>query len=226
MKTILALGLVCVSSALLLAQSPSEVPAPPVDQEPHHHTVLKNDSVLVMHLTLPEGERTLYHTHTVDRLAIVLAGGPMTQQKPNEEESAPNPIKVGDLLVSTIGAGPFVHRVHNVGQGALELIDVEFLHRPAQPSPSTAAAVAAENPSARMYKWVLAPGAVSPMHTHERPYLIVAVNKMMLKMTDPDGQSSSHEVQSGDFHWAGAKVTHSLANAGATQGQIVEVELK
>jgi len=225
-KTVLILGLVFSSSALFLAQKSSEPPPPLVEQEPHHRTVLKNDSVLVMHLTLPEGERTLYHTHSVDRLAIILSGGPITQQKPNEQESAPNPVKPGDLLVSTMGPDPFVHRVHNLGPGSLELIDVEFLKRPQQPSSTAAATIAGENPSARMYKWVLAPGATSPMHRHERPYLIVGVTKMTLKMASPDGQSSSHDIQSGDFHWVDTKVTHSLNNSGTAEGQIVEVELK
>jgi mannose-6-phosphate isomerase-like protein (cupin superfamily) len=49
---------------------------------------------------------------------------------------------------------------------------------------------------------------------------------MPLKMTAPDGQSSAHEIQAGDFHWVGGKVTHSLTNEGTAEGQIVEVELK
>jgi len=64
------------------------------------------------------------------------------------------------------------------------------------------------------------------MHTHGRPYLILAVTKMPLKMTGPDGQSMSHEIQAGDFHWVDAKVTHFLTNEGTTEGQIVEVEMK
>jgi mannose-6-phosphate isomerase-like protein (cupin superfamily) len=64
------------------------------------------------------------------------------------------------------------------------------------------------------------------MHTHTRPYLLVAITKMPLKMTAPDGQFASHEVQAGDFHWVDAKVRHSLTNEGATPGQIIEIELK
>jgi mannose-6-phosphate isomerase-like protein (cupin superfamily) len=45
-------------------------------------------------------------------------------------------------------------------------------------------------------------------------------------MSSPDGQSSEHEVKAGDFHWVSTKVTHSLANAGSSEGQIVEIELK
>jgi quercetin dioxygenase-like cupin family protein len=105
-------------------------------------------------------------------------------------------------------------------------VDVEFFHRPEHPSERAAAAVAAENPSARVYQWVLAPGAATPSHTHERPYLILAVTPVQLKMTAPDGSSFTHEVKAGDFHWVDAKVSHTLANAGTAEGQIVEIELK
>jgi mannose-6-phosphate isomerase-like protein (cupin superfamily) len=121
---------------------------------------------------------------------------------------------------------PYTHRVINMGQTDFDVIDVEAFHRPEHPADTTAGTVAAENPSMRAYKYVLAPGASSTMHTHERPYLIVAATTMQLKMTAPDGQSMSHEIKAGDFHWIDSKVTHSLTNAGSTEGQIVEVELK
>src|SRR5260370_42485448 len=63
----------------------------------------------------------------------------------------------------------------------------------------SAATVAAENPSARVYNWVLAPGATSAMHTHVRPYLIIAAKGFTLKMTAPDDQSVTHEIKLGDF---------------------------
>ena len=64
------------------------------------------------------------------------------------------------------------------------------------------------------------------MHTHERPYLIVAATSMHLKMTAPDGKSFADRVRPGDFHWADSKVTHTLTNEGTAEGQIVEIELK
>jgi hypothetical protein len=33
-------------------------------------------------------------------------------------------------------------------------------------------------------------------------------------------------LKAGDFHWVDSKVTHTLANDGAAEGQIVELELK
>lgn len=198
----------------------------PVEAEPHHHVVLRNDWVLVSHVVIPPGEATLYHTHSYDRAAVHLTDNKITIQLPNQPESEQMPAKVGEISASARQGEPLTHRVHNIGPGAFEVIDVEFLQRPAQASTAVAATVAAENPSARIYNWILAPGATSAQHTHQRPYLIVAVNTVQLKMTGPDGKSSTHEVKAGDFHWIDSKVTHTLANDGTTAGQIVELELK
>ena len=212
------------SSFIFAAQ---DVTAPVlVENEPLHHVVLKNESVVVVHLTLPPGERTLYHTHTHDRVAIPLSSTSITQQVWNEKEGPPSRSEPGTFSALTLAGSSYTHRVHNVGTSPYDVLDVEFLVRPQSPSPVTAATVAAENPSARIYNWILAPGATSAMHTHVRPYLIVAVTGFTLKMTAPDGQSIKHEINRGDFHWVDAKVTHTLANAGSAEGQIVEVELK
>lgn len=226
MKTFLLLALLAISAALLAAQKSPGLAPMPVEQEPHHRTVLKNDYVLVMHVTIPEGESTLYHIHSHDRMSVALSRTNFSQQKLNEPEGPSTPAKPGDLTSPTLGATPWIHRVHNIGPGVFEVLDVELLQRPKQPSVPVAGPVAAENPSARVYEWKLAPGAASPMHTHSRPYLLVAATRMSLKMTAPDGQSFSHEILAGDFHWVDTKVTHSLKNEGTTEGQIVEIELK
>jgi quercetin dioxygenase-like cupin family protein len=208
-------------------------PAPvAVENEPLHHVVLKNDAVMVIHFTLPAGETTLYHTHVHDRVAIHLTGVSTTQQKMNEAEGAATLSKPGDISVLTAD-GPYTHRVHNVGSSAFEVLDVELLLRPQSASRSDGENLSlgkgqavGENPSARVYKWVLAPGATSPMHTHVRPYLIVSATAFNLKMSAPAGQSMSESLKPGDFHWVDSKVTHSLSNEGTAEGQIVEVELK
>lgn len=208
------------------AQQADSVHPIPVDQEPHHKVVLKNDSVEVMHVTLAVDERTLYHTHMHDRAAVELSNTSITQQKVGDAEDAPAATKPGDVSVGTARSGGYSHRVHNVGPEIFNVIDVEFLQRPDQPSAATAGPVAGENPSARAYRWEIAPGAKTPEHTHKRPYLIVAATPMQLKMTAPDGQSRAESVKAGDFHWVDAQVTHTLSNEGTTAGTIVELELK
>lgn len=215
-------------SALFAAQkasAPVPVEPVPVENEPLHHVVLKNESVVVIHLTLPPGERTLYHTHTHDRVAIPLSNTSITQQVWNEKEGPPSLSEAGTFSALTLPGNSYTHRVHNVGANLYDVLDVELLVRPPSPSP-VAATVAAENPSARIYNWVLAPGTASAMHTHVRPYLIIATSGFTLKMTAPDGQSIIHKIKRGDFHWVDTQVTHTLANVGSTGGQIVEIELK
>ena len=205
----------------------ASAPAPvPVDEEPMHHVVLRNDAVIAMHVAIPPGERSKFHIHGHDRVAIELCTTTITQQNLNEAEGKEGAVKPGDFSVITLGAAPVIHRVHNTGKTTFEVLDVELLQRPQSPSTKVAGEVAGENPSARVYRWVLAPGASSAMHTHERPYLIVSATPMQLKMTGADGKSMSHEVKAGDFHWVDTKVTHSLSNDGTTEGQIFEIELK
>jgi quercetin dioxygenase-like cupin family protein len=211
----------------LFAAQESSAPAPvPVEQEPHHHLLLKNDNLLVLRVNLQPGEWSSYHTHSVDDVAVWLSHSSAAQQLPNEPEGAPVEQKPGNISLRTLHETPFTHRVHSLGPGVFDVLDVELLQRPEHPSLGAAGPVAGENPSARVYKWTLSPDAVTPMHTHERPYLIVAATGFNLKMTAPDGQTFTHEIKPGEFHWVTAKVTHTLANAGIGEGQIVEIELK
>jgi quercetin dioxygenase-like cupin family protein len=212
--------------AMLVASQTSNVTSVPVEEEPLHKVVFKNDAVTVMHVTLAPGQTTLFHSHTHDRVAIALSATTIAQQKINEPEGPSTPTKPGDISALTLTEASYTHRVHNVGTAPYEVLDIEPAQRPITPSPDVAAAVAAENPSARVYNWILAPGATSPMHTHMRPYVIVSVTALNLKMASPDGQSAAHEVGSGDFRYVDSKITHNLSNAGTKAGQIIEVELK
>lgn len=226
MKKNILLALVLGFAGVIAAQN-AGAPAPvPVEQEPMHHVVLRNDSIIVMRVVIPPGERTQYHVHPRDRAAIDLSNSSITQQNLDEAEGPVGQAKPGDFSVNTRPAAPAVHRVHNTGSTTFEVVDIEFLQRPQKPSEDVAGPVAGENPSARIYKWVLAPGESSAMHTHSRPYLIVSATPLQLKMTGPDGKSMSHEVKAGEFHWVDTKVTHSLANEGKEAGQIIEIELK
>ena len=204
-------------------QTPVAVPA---EEEPHHHLVLKNEYVMVLRVKLPAGERTGYHIHSRDNVALRLADVEVTDQVPGQPEGPLERQKQGYISLRTLRGITLTHRVNNVGRGEYDVLDVELLQRPEHAAGEAAAPVAAENPSARVYNWKLGPGEASPMHAHGRPYLIVAVTDMKLKMIGPDGQTSEHEIKAGDIHWVDGRVTHSLANAGAVAGQITEIEMK
>jgi quercetin dioxygenase-like cupin family protein len=198
----------------------------PIEEEPHHHVLFKNESVEVIRATLRPGESTLFHIHSHDNAGFDFVTSTTTEQLLGKPEGPATISHAGEVYADSCTDCPKAHRVHNVGSGPMDVFNVELLQRPARPSVPAGAPVAAENTSARVYNWVLAPGSVGSMHTHQRPYLIVAVTSTHLRMTAPDGKSQSEEVKTGDFHWVDTKVTHALANDGTAEGQIVEIELK
>ena len=200
--------------------------AVPVEQEPFHHVQLKNDDVVVIRATLAPGDLTGYHIHSCNRAGVDLTPNTTTGQELGKTAGAPRVSKQGTVFSDSCTGTPLTHRVHNVGSTPMDVVDVEFLRTPGKASEAVAGPVAAENASARIYRWVIAPGTATPMHTHTRPYLIVAATPMRLTMTAPDGQSRTEEVKAGDFHWVEIPVTHSLANGSSNEGQIVEFELK
>ena len=201
--------------------------AVPADQESHHHVLLKNEYIEVVRATLAPGETTGYHIHASDAAGVEFTEDTTTEQFLGEPEGEASPAHPGDVWAEPLPNGkPYTHRVHNVGNTTMDLIDLLLLQKPSQTPVAAAAPVAAENAEVRVYKWVLAPGSASAMHTHQHPYLIVAATPMRLKMSAPDGRSLSEEVKPGDVHWVNAVVTHSLENGGTAQAEIVEFELK
>ncbi len=151
---------------MFVAQQTSSQTSIPVEAEPLHKVLFQNESVIILKLTLPPGQRTQFHTHTHDRVAIDLSSAEITQQKINEPEGPATPTKPGNFSALTLSDASYTHRVHNVGKTPYEVLDIELLQRPENPSAALAATVAAENPSARIYNWVLPPGVTAPMHAH------------------------------------------------------------
>ena len=213
--------LIMISAVIALGQ---QTPVA-TDEEPHHHVLFRNESVVVIRATLQSGESTLYHTHSHDSAGFEFVASTTTEQLFGKPEGPAETSHPGEVSADSVNE-PTTHRVHNVGNGRMDVFHVELLRRPTQPSVRAAAPIAVENASARVYNWILAPGAAATMHTHQRPYLIVAATPMHLKMTAPDGRALSEELKPGDFHWIDAKVTHALANEGTVEAQIVEIELK
>jgi quercetin dioxygenase-like cupin family protein len=216
------IALIAATSSTALAQNR----AVPVEEEPRHRTVLKNDDVRVFRVTLVPGEATGMHTHAHDDIAVRLSTATVTSQAAGEPAGAPAAENAGSVSARENDAKPLTHRVHNVGATTFDVLDVQILKRPDGPAAPPIAAPAAENTRMRAYRYELAPGAASAQHTHARPYLIVAATDMGLRMTSPGGAAMAHRVKAGDVHWVDTAVTHVLSNDGPETGVLVEIELK
>jgi len=212
--------------AIVTAMASAQDHAVPVEAEPNHKTVLKNDYVQVFRVTLEPGKTSLMHTHAHDDAAVRLSKATVTSDNPGEPMGAPGFVVPGTVSARDNEEKPHTHRVHNIGSTLFDLIDVQVLRRPEGLAAPPITAPAAENLRMRVYRYELGPGAGSGQPTHERPYLLVAATDMNLRMTAPGGGSMTHPVKAGDLHWVEAAVTHSLINEGPEKAVLVEFELK
>ena len=200
--------------------------AVPVEQEPLHKTIFRNEYVQAFRVRLEPGAKTLMHTHAHDDAAVRLSSATVANERPGEAVSAGEAVVPGMVSCRTNEPIAYTHAVHNVGSSLFDVIDVQVLRRPAGEDAPPAGPPAVENPKMRVYRYELAPGQASSQHAHRRPYVMVAATDMTLRMTSPDGQAMEHAVKAGDLHWIDTPVTHTLVNAGSTNGVIVEFELK
>ena len=212
---------------LVVAATPPQRDGPvPVEDEPHHKTVLKNDYVQAFRVTLEPGGTSLMHIHSHDDAAVRLSNATVAADSPGQPLGPPELVSPGFVSARDNEARPHIHRVHNIGRTVFDVIDVQVLRRPAGPASAAISAPAAENAKMRVYRYELDAGAAAPEHTHARPYLLVAATDISLRMESPDGSSMEHPVKAGEMHWVESTVTHTLMNRGTTKAILVEFELK
>ena len=198
----------------------------PVEKEPHHKTVLKNDYLQAFRVTLESGKTSLMHTHARDDASVRLSTATVAADSPGQPVGPPEPVYPGFVSARDNEANPRTHRVHNIGTTLFDVINVQVLRRPAGPTMPAISVPAAENSKMRLYSYELKPGEATTEHTHTRPYLHVTVTDTNLRMTSTDGSSMEHAVKAGDMNWVDTAVTHTIMNRGTEKAIVVEFELK
>jgi quercetin dioxygenase-like cupin family protein len=191
-------GLLLAGTLALGAQAPASVP---VDEEPKHKVVFKNDFIRVLDATLPAGYVTLNHAHAVDNISVTISNG-----------------REGDAAGRGIGRagfskGGYAHTVTNSGPGVMRYIVVEPLKAD---RPKAAAAVfpnhtlETENERVRIYRVKLAAGESIEAHAH-------AAGRLEVTVTGPSGPGASLWIAGGENH---------PLKAAAAALEIVEIEPK
>jgi quercetin dioxygenase-like cupin family protein len=226
MRATSAIVVVFASAISCASNSVAPEAAVPVENEPHHVTVLKNDYLQVFHVTLEPGETSLLHTHAHDDAAVRLSTATVASEGPGEPMGQGEPVRPGQVSARTCEPTPVTHRVHNIGTTRFVVMDVQILKRPEGPPSSPIKPPAAENSQIRVYHYELSPGAVSAPHTHTRPYLLVAVTDVSLLVSTADGHSLTVPLCAGEFRWVEAADAHAFCSDGNTNGIVVEFELK
>jgi beta-alanine degradation protein BauB len=219
------LGLVaCLTLVACTSAAPDR--AVPVEDEPHHKTVFRNEYVQAFRVQLEPGTTSLMHIHSRDDAAVRLSTATVAADSPGEPIGPDEPVYPGMVSARDNEAKPKIHRVHNIGATLFDVVDVQILKRPEGAEAAPISTPDAANAKMRLYRYELEPGASSAQHTHARPYLLVAVTAAELRMTSPDGATMDHPVKVGDMHWVDSAVTHTFTNRGSGKTILVEFELK
>lgn len=219
------------SALIFLLPSAAQAPLP-VDKEPHHHLVIENAYVRVLDIVLAPGEATLDHTHTRDTLQVLI--GPSTMRvdvagKPAVDVPAGRPGDVGFVAFSKT---PVTHRMKNVGNSPLHLIEVEFLAPSPVPPQTPFQQESAnykqvlDNERVRVFQRVLRAGDSTTVHTHERPMLGISVTGGTQVYTTLGQPPVTVQVPPARVSWPQIPFTHSFKNAGSTAVIAIDVELK
>jgi hypothetical protein len=104
----------------LLAQAPTAIT---LDEEAHHHLVLKNNTVKVFEIDLAPRDALLVHRHDQDEISVVFGAATTVSTTP-EQADILTISKVGDIGFTR---GGWVHSVRNIGQTVYRSVLIDLL---------------------------------------------------------------------------------------------------
>lgn len=85
------------------------------------------------------------------------------------------------------------------------------------------------NSSVKVWKSLVLPNNPLPMHRHEHPRVIIALQGGEMKILEDSGKSEIHEWQTGKAYWLDANLPgtqHQDVNVGAKPIEVMVVELQ
>lgn len=230
-KAVFIAACIALTSLTALAADDTVVAA---HEEPRHVPKLTNDWVRVIDVNIPEGERTLFHTHSLDYPFLMVSSVTLRNQIYGQE-AKDMPITrglVGYYNASTQGA--YTHRFINLGPGNFRAIGIELLKPPGEGqglaiapiAPQAGLATVVDNERVRAYRIVLQPGQSLGPVTLQGPSLRVALTDGVI--TDQrDGEAPVDVVMTpAQFSFSESARTLTMSNHGAQPMEWVEFEFK
>jgi hypothetical protein len=220
-------GLAC--NAVIAADSEPVVPA---NEEPRHVVKLENEWVRIIDVEIPEGEQTLYHTHSLDYPYVLVTSVTLYNQIYGQE---PKDVKMQAGFVgyyNAVAKGAYTHRFINRGPGTFRAIGIELL-KPIGDSTAPTSALpplagvetALDNERVGAYRIKLAPGATIGPLTIPGPSIGVAMGEGRMAYEFEDSLTESH-VTPAQFVFQPQTTTATFTNLGGTELELVEFVLK
>ncbi len=200
---------------------------------PTVETVVDNDRVRVLKVTVGTDHTTKMHEHKVNRVMVYLDKG---GQKVFYEDGRQVMQKwdAGEPLWSpAVG----MHRVETVADRPQTIIEIELK----QPGPKTPQKLGPldplaadpghyglvfENDQVRVIRVKVGPEEKAPMHEHLRARVVTYLTDADFGATFDDGRSGASHQKAGDVVWSDQVTRHSEVNNGTNTFEGVVVELK
>ena len=222
--------LLCLASSSVIAADNERIV--PANEEPRHVVKFENEWVRIIDVEIPQGEQTLFHTHSLDYPYVLVTSVTLYNQIVGQE---PKDVKMQAGFIGYYDAaskGAYTHRFINRGPGTFRAIGIELL----KPMPDSAAPHAAlpaltgvetalDNERVGAYRIKLAPGASIGPLTIPGPSIRVAMGegKMLHEIEDTQTEMRLAPAQ---FVFQPQTATATFTNTGATELELVEFILK
>lgn len=225
-----AAALLCLACSGVIAVDGER--AVPANEEPRHVPKLENEWVRVLDVEIPEGEQTLYHTHSLDYPYLLVTSVTLYNQIEGQD---PKDAKMQAGFIGyydAVSKGAYTHRFINRGPGTFRAIGIELL-KPTRDSAAPNAALptltgvetALDNERVGAYRIKLAPGASIGPLTLPGPSIRVAMNEGKM-VHEAGGTRTQVRLAPAQFVFEPETTTATFTNTGTTELELVEFILK
>lgn len=197
--------------------------------EPRHQLKFENQYVRVIDAVLPVGDATLFHTHGIDNIPVVISGGKLKTEVIGQVGEKYSKVETGSV---SFAKATYSHRITNVGESALRFIDAEILSTPVGELDTgalenvTGYELVLDNERARIYRVVLKPGQSTGMRRRGLSGLKVAVSGGAIAIKPRGEKARMEETRAGDFQWVMGKGEYTMKNVGKARYEAIEIEWK
>lgn len=203
-------------------------PGVPLEQEPRHRIVFENKNVRIYDALIPPGDLTLFHTHSVDSVAVAIHSGKGTNEFLGKAPVDTTPVG-GNAGFSK---ATYTHRVGNVGATPLRFVGAE-IKAPSEVSgiPANLDALPGhklvlENDRVKVYRISIDPKQATGIRLRTLPWLRISVSQSTISVQGPGQSPETLETKPGDYLWHEGATAQSLENVGSTKYEAVEIEWK
>jgi hypothetical protein len=225
---LLLLSCLCPALPEASAEQPTIVP---VEKAAFHLLSFSNELISIVHVTIPPGRTVPYHRHEQDLMVVVLEPA-NTQNQVLGQQPVDRIATLGAVTFAAYTKKPGVHQLINTDTKAYHLLGVAIVYpEPGRFTPSTREEVPAyktvlNNERVRAWRLVLEAGQSAPAITQRAPGGRIVVHGGELVEREPGNPDRPLFLGMGYFEWQPGNTSREVRNAGSTQIEFVEFELR